>query len=224
MFRHSVERMPIAAARAAHSGTARGGALFLKGAMDCLGAALALVLLAPILLTIAILIRLEDGGPVLYRQTRSGLDHRPFEILKFRTMRPGAAEPGRRDRLAQARPGDARVTRIGRWLRRYSLDELPQLLNVLRGQMSLVGPRPHAVAHDEHYAALIPGYAARRRVKPGITGWAQIAGLRGETREVGQMAARVAHDLWYIEHWSLGLDLRILLRTLAGGFLGPNAY
>ena len=117
-----------------------------------------------------------------------------------------------------------RGSRVGRFLRRTSLDELPQLINVLRGGMSIVGPRPHALAHHEHYARLVDDYLARHRVKPGITGWAQINGLRGETQTLDQMRQRVAHDLYYIENWSLALDLRIILRTIAVGFVHPNAY
>jgi len=126
--------------------------------------------------------------------------------------------------VRQAQKCDPRVTRIGRWLRRSSLDELPQLFNVLKGDMSLVGPRPHAVAHNEYYATCIDRYFHRHRVKPGITGWAQIHGLRGETPSVEAMHDRVTHDLFYIENWSIWLDLWILLRTLAVGFVHPNAY
>jgi lipopolysaccharide/colanic/teichoic acid biosynthesis glycosyltransferase len=130
----------------------------------------------------------------------------------------------REDDVAQARRNDPRVTRIGRFLRRSSLDELPQLLNVLAGTMSLVGPRPHAVAHDEHYAKLIDGYLARHRVKPGITGWAQVNGFRGETDTTEKMARRVEYDLYYIDHWSPFFDLYILARTAFVGFRGDNAY
>ncbi|HET6469444.1 MAG TPA: undecaprenyl-phosphate glucose phosphotransferase [Geminicoccaceae bacterium] len=192
-----------------------GWSRLVKAVEDRLLAALLLAAASPLLLLIAVAVRLDSPGPVLFRQSRYGFNQVPFQVLKFRTMREGAATPdGGGAGLAQARRRDPRVTGVGRVLRRTGLDELPQLLNVLRGEMSLVGPRPHAVAHDEHYGGLVRDYAARHRVKPGITGWAQVNGLRGETRDVERMAARVAHDLWYIDHWSPSLDLWILLRTL----------
>ncbi len=178
-----------------------------------------LLLLAPLMLLIAVGIRLDSPGPALFRQARGGRGGVPFEILKFRTMRVmGDAAP------LPAVPDDRRVTRLGRLLRRTSLDELPQLLNVLRGEMSLVGPRPHAVTHDRLYARLLPGYAARYRVRPGITGLAQCEGLRGEPTSLAAMAARLRRDLAYVESWSLGLDLRILLRTLRLPLGDPRAY
>jgi putative colanic acid biosynthesis UDP-glucose lipid carrier transferase len=173
------------------------------------------------MLLVALAVRLTSPGPVLFRQKRYGRNGRVFEILKFRTMRAGSdeAEP-----FVQARRGDPRTTPLGRILRRTSLDELPQLLNVLRGEMSIVGPRPHAVPHSEAMAPLIEAYPSRHRVKPGITGWAQVSGFRGETDTIEKMERRLEHDLHYIETWSLLLDLRIILRTLLVGFRDPNAY
>ena len=193
-----------------------------KGVEDRVLAALVLVLAAPVMLGITVLIRLGSPGPVLYRQRRYGFDNQPIEVLKFRTMFVDRAK--RRGAVARRPRHDPRVTPLGRFLRRTSLDELPQFLNVLRGEMSLVGPRPHAVAHHERFASLIDGYLARHRVKPGITGWAQVNGLRGETDTLARMQERVRYDLHYIENWSLLLDLRIILRTLLVGFSHPNAY
>jgi exopolysaccharide biosynthesis polyprenyl glycosylphosphotransferase len=185
-----------------------------------LGIAL-LVLTLPLMVVIAIAIRLDTPGPALFRQTRRGLDNRPFAILKFRTM---VYMPGPELTVPQARRHDPRVTRVGRVLRRTSLDELPQLFNVLKGEMSLVGPRPHALAHGERYGALIAGYADRHRVPPGITGWAQVHGLRGETDTLEKMQRRVDHDLAYLVHRSLLLDLRILALTVRTVWRGRNAY
>ncbi|MFO1050214.1 MAG: undecaprenyl-phosphate glucose phosphotransferase [Geminicoccaceae bacterium] len=190
---------------------------------DRLLALLILVLTAPLMLSIALAVRLTSPGPILYRQRRYGFDNRSIEVLKFRTMHlpaAGAEDAG----PISTRRGDPRVTAIGRLLRRTSLDELPQFLNVLLGQMSIVGPRPHAVAHNERFASLIDGYLARHRVKPGITGWAQIHGLRGEAETLARMQERVRYDLHYIENWSILLDLRIIFRTLLVGFSHPNAY
>ena len=184
----------------------------IKRLVDLVGAALALVLLAPLLLLIALLVATTSAGPVLFAQTRYGLDGQPFRMLKFRTMT--VTEDGATPGLQQARRDDPRVTPLGRILRRWSLDELPQLLNVLDGSMSLVGPRPHAVDHNEHYRQLIPGYMQRHSFKPGMTGLAQVEGWRGETAELSAMARRVEADLRYQRDWSLGMDLRILLRTL----------
>ena len=193
-----------------------------KEVLDRLVAAATLVAIAPMLLLIAAAIRLDSPGPVLFRQKRHGLNGRVFEILKFRTMRAERCDDGTGE-VAQAVRRDPRITRVGRWLRRTSMDELPQLINVLKGEMSIVGPRPQAVAHNQRYAGLIERYAARHRMKPGITGWAQVNGCRGETDTLDKMARRVAHDLAYIENWSLGFDLRIMLRTLLVGFVHPEA-
>ncbi len=183
-----------------------------------------LVFVAPLLAVIAIAVKLDSRGPVLYRQGRLGFNREQFEVLKFRTMRTEHCDAPGATSVRQATRDDDRVTRVGRFLRRSSLDELPQLFNVLRGDMSLVGPRPHAVAHDRHYAELIDGYLGRHRVKPGITGWAQVNGYRGETRTLEDMRRRIELDLQYIDNWSLGLDLKILLRTPMAGFVHENAY
>ncbi len=180
-----------------------------KRVLDLIIGIPALALLAPLLLLIAVLVRLDSPGPVFFRQRRSGLGGRSFGILKFRTM--NVLEDG--ECVVQARPGDERTTRIGGWLRAYSLDELPQLLNVVLGDMSLVGPRPHARAHDAYYSALIPQYRHRMAVKPGLTGWAQVNGLRGPTPTLDIMSRRVDFDVWYARHASFGLDLEILFRT-----------
>lgn len=191
-------------------------AILAKRSFDLLAASLILVLALPLLLIIALLIKLDSPGPVLFLQRRYGFNQQPFRIFKFRTMT--TTDDG--DLVRQATRNDIRITRIGRILRRYNLDELPQLLNVLAGQMSLVGPRPHALAHDHEYQRKIALYARRHNVKPGITGWAQVNGLRGETDTDEKMARRVAYDHWYIDNWSFGLDLAILLRTV----FSPRAY
>jgi exopolysaccharide biosynthesis polyprenyl glycosylphosphotransferase len=175
---------------------------------DIAAALAAIICLAPILLIAALAIKLDSPGPAIFRQRRIGMSGRPFVIYKFRTM---VAEDGAK--IAQAQHNDARVTKVGRLLRQSSIDELPQFMNVLRGEMSLVGPRPLAVAHDEHYRALLPDYPLRRQVKPGITGWAQINGCRGEAASLKEMERRVKLDLWYIDHRSLSLDLQIAWRT-----------
>jgi len=192
----------------------------MKRATDIAVAAAALALLWPLMLAIAAGVKLGSPGPVLFRQRRYGLDGEEFQVFKFRSMT--VCEDGAQVR--QATRGDARVTRLGALLRRSSLDELPQLLNVLGGSMSVVGPRPHAVAHNEQYRRLIQGYMIRHKVKPGITGWAQVNGLRGETQSVDRMRRRIEHDLDYLRNWSLALDLRILLRTPFVVLKGPNAY
>ena len=192
--------------RAPLSGTQRK----LKRAMDQVLAVLGLIVLFPLLVIVAIAVRLESPGPALFLQTRVGFNGRPFKIYKFRTMTTqddGAV-------IRQATRNDARVTRLGALLRRFSIDEIPQLINVVRGDMSLVGPRPHALAHDNEYDDLIATYAIRHKIKPGITGWAQVNGCRGETPEIGMMKQRVENDIWYIEYWSLWLDIRILLLTI----------
>lgn len=196
-----------------------------KAFEDRIGSLVLLLILSPLLLLIAMLIRLDSPGPAVFRQRRFGFNNEEFTVFKFRTMRagaPGAAKDG--DAMVQATRDDVRVTRIGRFLRRTSLDELPQLVNVLRGEMSLVGPRPHAVAHNEEYGRIIDEYFARHRVKPGITGWAQVHGLRGETDTPEKMRQRVEYDLYYIDNWSILLDIRILFLTLFVGFVNRNAY
>ena len=180
-----------------------------KRAMDVVGASIALILLSPLLLFTAIAIKLDSPGPIIFRQRRHGHDRRPFRIYKFRSMH--VAEDG--PQIAQASKGDARITTVGRAIRKTSIDELPQLINVLRGDMSLVGPRPHAVAHDDEYGRIIDRYANRHHVKPGVTGWAQINGARGQTAAVEHMQRRVDLDLWYIDNCSILLDVAILFRT-----------
>ena len=182
---------------------------WVKRALDIVLASAAIVLLAPLIGIVAIAIKLDSPGPVIFRQSRGGFKGIRFDIFKFRTMT--VLEDGLS--ITQARQGDPRVTRVGQLLRRASIDELPQLFNVLKGEMSLVGPRPHALAHDNEYHALIDTYIFRFHVIPGITGWAQVHGLRGETRCLEQMAERVAYDLWYVNNWSLGLDCYIFLKT-----------
>ena len=192
----------------------------LKRLVDLAVALALLVLTAPLLIATALWIRLDSKGPATFRQARLGLNGRPFHILKFRTM--SVIEDG--DKVVQAERNDARITRAGRFLRAASIDELPQLINVIKGEMSLVGPRPHAVAHDMLYSRLIPEYDGRQQVKPGITGWAQVNGHRGGTPTVEDMRKRVAHDLWYAAHASLFLDLWILLRTPVELLRSRNAY
>lgn len=191
-----------------------------KRLIDVVGAGLALIILSPLLAAVAVAIKLDSPGPVLFRQQRSGFNGSSFAIRKFRTM--SVLEDG--PSIVQAKAIDHRVTRIGRWLRRTSIDELPQLLNVLDGSMSLVGPRPHAVAHDNQFDKVVRNYAFRRRVKPGLTGWAQVHGCRGPTPTTALIERRVEYDLWYIDNWSLGLDLAILLRTPLEVLRGRNAY
>ena len=194
--------------------------LALKRATDVALAGALLVLLFPLLVLVALLIKIDSRGPVIFRQRRKGFNGYEFNIYKFRTMK--VLEDG--SVIRQARRNDSRLTRVGRILRATSLDELPQLINVVRGQMSLVGPRPHAVAHDDKYAKLIANYAFRQHVKPGLTGWAQIHGLRGETARLEHMEQRVSFDLWYIKNWSIWLDLRIVLGTFFELIRGRNAY
>ena len=196
------------------------GELALKRALDILMAFGLVTALVPLFCAVALLIKLELTGPVIFSQRRKGFNGREFTIYKFRTM--NVLEDGHS--IAQARRNDPRVTRVGRILRATSIDELPQLLNVLYGNMSLVGPRPHAVAHDDDYAKAIAKYAFRQHVKPGLTGWAQINGFRGETALLEQMEQRVECDLWYIKNWNFWLDLRILLLTGFELFRGRNAY
>jgi undecaprenyl-phosphate galactose phosphotransferase/putative colanic acid biosynthesis UDP-glucose lipid carrier transferase len=181
----------------------------LKRALDVVVAVAALLALAPIFPLILMAIKLDSPGPVIFRQRRCGFDNREFVMFKFRTMTV-LEDSGP---IVQAKRADDRVTRVGKILRRTSIDELPQLLNVIRGDMSLVGPRPHAIAHDDEYKARIDNYALRHHVKPGLTGAAQVEGLRGETRRLSQMEQRVERDLWYINNWSLTLDLKIMVMT-----------
>lgn len=196
----------------------------LKAIEDRVLAFLILLLIAPVLLVVSILLKLDSPGPVLFRQRRYGYNNQLFEVLKFRTMYHDARDE-RGEQLT--RRNDARITRLGRFLRRTSVDELPQFLNVLRGEMSIVGPRPHALsakAGSLLYHEAVKYYDARHRVKPGITGWAQVNGWRGETDTVEQIRKRVEHDLYYIEHWSLLFDLEIIARTILVAFNGRHAF
>lgn len=192
----------------------------LKRGIDCSAALLLLLVLLPLLLLIAALIRCESRGPALFSQRRTGFRCRVFRIYKFRTMH--VTEDGADVRHATR--GDSRITRIGGFLRRTSLDELPQLWNVLRGDMSLIGPRPHAVAHDEYYGALLPDYELRFLARPGLTGLAQVRGLRGEIHTPDCMARRVEADREYIAAWSLAMDMRIAAATLSRLWRDVNAY
>ena len=191
-----------------------------KRAFDIAVASVALVALSPVFLAVALAIRLESPGPALFRQKRYGLNMEPFRIFKFRSMR--VMDDGRHVR--QATRADTRVTRLGVWLRRLSIDELPQLLNVLLGDMSIVGPRPHALAHDQIYVEKLARYARRHNVKPGITGWAQVNGHRGEIAHDSAMLARLDHDLYYVDNWSLWLDMKIVFMTVFSRAAHANAY
>jgi exopolysaccharide biosynthesis polyprenyl glycosylphosphotransferase len=191
-----------------------------KRAFDVTVALLALVALSPAFAVVAMMVRLDSSGPVFFRQRRVGYNQREFRIWKFRSMT--TLDDG--DRIVQAKRGDARITKVGAWLRRYNIDELPQLINVLKGEMSIVGPRPHAVAHDKAFGARIVDYPRRLNVKPGITGWAQINGFRGETDTDEKMIGRVEHDLYYVDNWSLALDLWIIAMTVVSAKTYRNAY
>jgi Undecaprenyl-phosphate glucose phosphotransferase len=192
-----------------------------KEVFDRVLAGVALLLLSPALLLIAAAVRLSSEGPILFRQRRRGLNGKVFTIYKFRSMRLHAPKEGV---VEQAKRKDARITAVGAFLRRCSLDELPQLINVLKGDMSLVGPRPHAIEHDTYYGSHVDGYMDRYRMKPGITGWAQINGFRGETDRMEKMVSRVEHDLYYMGNWSFWLDLKIVVLTVFKGFVGTHAY
>ena len=191
-----------------------------KRLSDIVLATLILILISPVLLAVAAIVKLTSPGPALFKQRRYGLDGREVIVYKFRSMR--VAEDGAV--VKQATKDDPRVTPVGAFLRRTSLDELPQFINVLQGRMSIVGPRPHAIAHNEQYRKLVKGYMLRHKVRPGITGWAQVNGMRGETETVDKMMMRIAYDLEYLRHWSLALDLRIILRTVRVAFFDPKAY
>jgi len=191
----------------------------LKALEDRILGAFFLLAAVPVMLAIALGIKLQGRGPILFAQQRHGFNHEVFRIYKFRTMT--VAEDG--DEIVQAKLDDPRITPLGKFLRRYSLDELPQLFNVLKGDMSLVGPRPHALAHNHAYAQTIENYSGRHKMKPGITGWAQVNGYRGETSENEQMAERVRYDLAYIDNWSLWFDLKILALTVVAVIFPRNA-
>ncbi|HGY7527318.1 TPA: undecaprenyl-phosphate glucose phosphotransferase, partial [Escherichia coli] len=183
--------------------------MVLKRLEDIILSVVILTLISPILIIISLCVKLTSPGPIIFKQTRYGMDGKPIKVWKFRTM-----VVMENDNVTQATKNDVRVTKVGRFLRRTSLDELPQFFNVLFGGMSIVGPRPHAVIHNEQYRSLIEGYMLRHKVKPGITGWAQINGWRGETDTLEKMEKRVEYDLEYIREWSIWLDIRIIFLTI----------
>ncbi len=192
----------------------------IKRISDVVLSFLILLLIAPLMLLIAIGVKLSSRGPVLFKQGRYGLDGKEIVVYKFRSMT--VMEDG--EQVNQATRNDPRITRFGSFLRKTSLDELPQFINVLQGRMSIVGPRPHAVSHNEIYRSLIKGYMIRHKVKPGITGWAQVNGFRGETETIEKMQARIDYDLDYLRNWSLFLDLSIIFKTICVVIKGKNAY
>ena len=192
-----------------------------KAVEDRVLAAIILLLISPLMLVIALAVKLTSPGPVFYRQRRHGLNGKIFTIYKFRTMVLHQENEGK---VTQARRNDPRLTPIGGFLRRTSLDELPQFINVLKGEMSIVGPRPHAIEHNNQFMEIIEFYIQRHKVKPGITGWAQVNGYRGETDTIFKMQKRIEYDLYYIEHWSLWFDLKIIFLTVFKGLVHPNAY
>lgn len=192
-----------------------------KGVEDRLLSLLILLLISPLLLVLAAGVKLSSPGPIFFRQQRNGWNSKPIDVLKFRSM---VVHQEAADTVTQASKQDARITPFGAFIRRTSLDELPQFWNVLMGEMSIVGPRPHAVAHNDQYKVLVDDYMLRHRVKPGITGWAQVNGYRGETDTLDKMQKRVEYDLYYIENWSLWLDLKIIAMTAFKGFVNKNAY
>jgi putative colanic acid biosynthesis UDP-glucose lipid carrier transferase len=191
-----------------------------KRISDIVLASLILVLISPLLLLIAIGVKRSSPGPIIFKQRRNGLDGEEIIVYKFRSM----TTQDNGESVPQAQRDDKRVTPFGAFLRRTSLDELPQFINVLQGRMSIVGPRPHAVAHNQMYRDLIKAYMVRHKVKPGITGWAQVNGLRGETDTVDKMRARVEYDLEYLRNWTLALDLQIIVRTIRLVLFDRNAY
>jgi undecaprenyl-phosphate galactose phosphotransferase/putative colanic acid biosynthesis UDP-glucose lipid carrier transferase len=191
-----------------------------KRSMDIGIASVALVVLLPVMVLTTLAIKLDGPGPVIFRQRRKGFNGQHFVMLKFRTM--SVQEDGAV--VSQATRNDPRVTSVGRLLRSASIDELPQLVNVLRGEMSLIGPRPHALAHDDHFQSIVSDYAFRHHVKPGLTGWAQCNGSRGGTPSVEEIARRIKLDLWYINNWSLLLDFQILMKTFFEVIRKRNAY
>jgi putative colanic acid biosynthesis UDP-glucose lipid carrier transferase len=198
-----------------------GHSVLIKSFIDKLLSLATLVLLFPLFIVIALAIKLDSPGPVFFRQKRHGWDGKIIRIFKFRTMHHVSSD---NQSTRQAKRHDPRITRVGRFLRQSSIDELPQFINVLLGTMSIVGPRPHPLDLNYSYARQIDAYMQRHRVKPGITGWAQIHGLRGETDTLDKMQQRIDHDLFYIEHWSLWLDIRIMTLTLFKGWTSDNAY
>lgn len=198
-----------------------GPARVIKRLEDMLLGTLISLMIVPVCLAIGIAIKLTSPGPILFKQYRTGINGKRFKVYKFRSMVLHQEASGE---VTQATRSDARITPLGAFLRRTSLDELPQFFNVLQGRMSIVGPRPHALAHNEYYKDLVESYMQRHKVKPGITGWAQVSGYRGETDTLEKMQKRVEYDLWYIDNWSLWLDLKIVFLTVFKGFINKNAY
>jgi putative colanic acid biosynthesis UDP-glucose lipid carrier transferase len=194
---------------------------FIKELEDKVLSLLILIIISPIVLLIAIGVKLSSPGPVIFKQNRHGWDGRPIKVYKFRTMEVHEECEGQ---VTQACKYDVRVTKFGAFLRRTSLDELPQFFNVLQGRMSIVGPRPHAIEHSNQYKDQIDAYMLRHKVKPGITGWAQVNGWRGQTDTLEKMKKRVEYDLYYIENWTVWLDLKIIFMSLFTGFVHKNAY
>jgi len=192
----------------------------LKRILDLAIAIPALIALAPLMIALAVLVRAGSEGPAMFRQTRLGQYGAPFRIFKFRTMTVLENGPV----IRQAELNDTRVTKVGAWMRRLSLDELPQLINVINGDMSLIGPRPHALAHDRFYGREIAGYDLRQNVKPGISGWAQVHGHRGATVTISRMRERLAYDVWYSRNATLALDVQIIIRTIGEVLSQRNAY
>ncbi|MBC7010665.1 undecaprenyl-phosphate glucose phosphotransferase [Pseudoalteromonas sp. BZK2] len=197
-----------------------GSNAIIKRIEDIVLSTLILILISPVLLGLALAVKFTSKGPVFFKQNRYGIDGKPIKVWKFRSM--NVMEDGAK--VTQATKNDSRFTPIGQFIRKTSLDELPQFINVLQGQMSIVGPRPHAVAHNEEYRKLVDGYMLRHKVKPGITGWAQINGWRGETDTLDKMEKRIEFDLEYIRNWSLLFDLKIVFLTIFKGFINKNAY
>lgn len=193
----------------------------IKRVSDIVIGSLILLLISPVMVGVAIAVKLSSPGPVFFKQLRHGASGQQVKMYKFRSMKVHAEGEGK---VTQATKGDPRVTRVGAFIRRTSLDELPQFINVLQGRMSIVGPRPHALAHNEYYKDLVESYMKRHKVKPGITGLAQVRGFRGETDTLDKMQRRVECDLEYINNWSLWLDIRIIIGTVFKGFMNPNAY
>lgn len=198
-----------------------GQARVLKRIEDLVIGSIILLLISPICIGIACAVKFTSKGPVLFKQARTGANGQKVKVYKFRSMRVHQEKAGQ---VTQATKNDSRLTPIGGFLRRTSLDELPQFINVLQGRMSIVGPRPHALAHNEYYKDLVESYMRRHMVKPGITGWAQVNGYRGETDTLDKMKKRVEYDLWYIDNWSLWLDIKIIIATVFKGFINKNAY
>lgn len=196
------------------------GARLSKLLLDKILSVLALLVLSPLMIGAAVAVKLSSPGPIFFRQPRHGLDGEIIQVLKFRSMTVHEEEEGQ---VTQAHKGDSRITKVGAFMRKTSIDELPQLLNVLKGEMSLVGPRPHAVAHNEYYADKVESYMSRHRILPGMTGLAQVNGYRGETDTLEKMEKRVEYDLAYINNWSIWLDIRVMIKTVVT-LLSKNAY